>query len=148
MCGSAGGHHVSPACVPRLQVGPEDEGACCAIGSGDQGAGGVIISMEQGSLKVVISIYVSKLIKYSNFSRFHKKLGPFYKKKLRCDKFCNWSISTKNALNNQTPSSMKIYMYIVWNGFLSIADFETTAGVKTSLLPSKDDEFHENLHFL
>ena len=47
MCGSAGGHHVSPACVPRLQVGPEDEGACCAIGSGGQGAGGAIISVER-----------------------------------------------------------------------------------------------------
>ena len=58
MCGSAGGHHVSPACVPRLQVGPEDEGACCAIGSGDQGAGGVIISMEQGSLKGLAHIHI------------------------------------------------------------------------------------------
>ena len=27
-------------------------------------------------------------IKYSNFSRFYKKKGPFYKK-FRCDKFCN-----------------------------------------------------------
>ena len=152
-------------------------------------------------------ISISILIKYSNFSRFYKKLGPFYKK-LRCDKFGNWSISTKNALNNQIQSSMKIYMYIVWNCCLPIADFETTGVhvnhvdsvvmpsqnkpiawilgrksqqekrtlltfqigimwesqylfqtieyfymeritfVKTSLLPSKNDEFHENAHFL
>ena len=77
-------------------------------------------------------------IKNSNFSRFYKKkLGPFYKK-LRCDNFGNWAISTKNALNNQIQrSSMKIYMYIAWNCCLPIADFETT-GV----------QFHENAHFL
>ena len=33
-------------------------------------------------------IGISIPIKYSNFSRFYKKLGPFYKK-LRCDKFGN-----------------------------------------------------------
>ena len=33
-------------------------------------------------------INISILIKYSNFSGFYKKLGPFYKK-LRCDKFGN-----------------------------------------------------------
>ena len=33
-------------------------------------------------------ISISIPIKYSNFSRFYKKLGPFYKK-LRCDKFGN-----------------------------------------------------------
>ena len=44
----------------------------------------------------------------------------------------NQSQPTKTALNNQIQSSMKIYMYIV---------------VKTSLLPSKNDEFHENAHF-
>ena len=71
-------------------------------------------------------------------------MGPFYKKS---DKFGNLSIPTKNALKNQIQSSMKIYMYIVWNCCLPIADFETT-GVKTSLLPSKNDEFHENAHFL
>ena len=57
-------------------------------------------------------ISISILLKYSNFNRFYKKMGPFYKK-LRCDKFGNLSISTKNALNNQIQSSMKIYMYIV-----------------------------------
>ena len=31
-------------------------------------------------------ISISILIKYSNFSRFYKKMGPFYKK-FRCDKF-------------------------------------------------------------
>ena len=31
---------------------------------------------------------ISISIKYSNFSRFYKKKGPFYKK-FRCDKFCN-----------------------------------------------------------
>ena len=35
---------------------------------------------------------------------------------------------------------MKIYMYIVWNCCLTF--------VKTSLLPSKNDDFHENAHFL
>ena len=44
-------------------------------------------SSEQGSLKVVISVY-PYLQKTPNFSRFYKKLGPFYKK-LRCDKFGN-----------------------------------------------------------
>ena len=52
-------------------------------------------------------------------------MGPFYKK-IRCDKFGNLSISTKTALNNQIQSSMKIYMYIVWNCCLPIADFDTT----------------------
>ena len=73
----------------------------------------------QGSLLLVISVY--PYWKYSNFRRFYKKLGPFYKK-IRCDKFGNWSISTKNALNNQIQSSMKIYMYLVWNCCLPIAD--------------------------
>ena len=41
----------------------------------------------QGSQKVVISIY-PYLENTPNFSRFYKKLGPFYKK-LRCDKFGN-----------------------------------------------------------
>ena len=31
---------------------------------------------------------ISISIKYSNFSRFYKKMGPFYKK-FRCDKFGN-----------------------------------------------------------
>ena len=31
---------------------------------------------------------ISIPIKYSNFSRFYKKMGPFYKK-IRCDKFGN-----------------------------------------------------------
>ena len=31
---------------------------------------------------------ISIPIKYSNFSRFYKKMGPFYKK-FRCDKFGN-----------------------------------------------------------
>ena len=51
---------------------------------------------SQGSLKVLISIY-PYLEKTPNFSRFYKKLGPFYKK-LRCDKFGNWSISTRDLL--------------------------------------------------
>ena len=42
---------------------------------------------SQGSLKVVISVY-PYLQKTLNFSRFYKKLGPFYKK-LRCDKLGN-----------------------------------------------------------
>jgi len=47
-------------------------------------------------------------------------LIPFYKKN------SDVTISTKNALNNQIQSSMKMYMYIVWNCCLPIADFETT----------------------
>ena len=46
-----------------------------------------IFIIGQGSLKVVISVY-PYLQKTPNFSRFYKKLGPFYKK-LRCDKFGN-----------------------------------------------------------
>jgi len=53
-------------------------------------------SGKQGSLKVVISVY-PYLQKTPNFSRFYKKLGPFYKK-LRCDKFGNSSISTRGLL--------------------------------------------------
>ena len=49
-------------------------------------------------------ISISILIKYSNFSRFYKKkLGLFYKK-LRCDKFGNWSISTKNLVPDGSRS--------------------------------------------
>ncbi len=104
---------------------------------------------SDAGVSILRYIGISIPIKYSNFSRFYKKLGPFYKK-LRCDKFGNWLISTKNALNNQIQSSMKIYMYIVWNCCLPIADFymERITFVKTSLLPSKNDEFHENAHFL
>ena len=40
----------------------------------------------QGSILRYIGISIP--IKYSNFSGFYKKLGPFYKK-LRCDKFGN-----------------------------------------------------------
>ena len=58
-------------------------------------------------------INISILIKYSNFSRFHKKNWVHFIKKLRCDKFGNLSISTKTALNNQIQTSMKINMYIV-----------------------------------
>ena len=46
-----------------------------------------LVFVFQGSLKVVISVY-PYLQKTPNFSRFYKKLGPFYKK-LRCDKFGN-----------------------------------------------------------
>ena len=45
------------------------------------------VCWTQGSLKVVISVY-PYLQKTPNFSRFYKKLGPFYKK-LRCDKLGN-----------------------------------------------------------
>ena len=88
-----------------------------------------ILAIRMGARVAGVSILryisISILIKYSNFSGFYKKLGPFYKK-LRCDKFGNWSISTKNALNNQIQSSIKIDMYIVRNCCLPIADFETT----------------------
>ena len=85
----------------------------------------VFFSLVPPGVSILRYISISILIKYSNFSGFYKKLGPFYKK-LRCDKFGNWSISTKNALNNQIQSSIKIDMYIVRNCCLPIADFETT----------------------
>ena len=48
------------------------------------------LSFERVRAGVSKSSYIgiSIPIKYSNFSRFYKKLGPFYKK-LRCDKFGN-----------------------------------------------------------
>ena len=64
----------------------------------DQGGGDgapVAIPPQEGEEEVNSSgvsksryIGISIPIKYSNFSRFYKKLGPFYKK-LRCDKFGN-----------------------------------------------------------
>ena len=66
-------------------------------------------------------------------------MGPFYKKS---DKFGNLSIPTKNALKNQIQSSMKIYMYIVWNCCLPIADFETVGvhvnHVDSVVMPSQN----------
>ena len=47
-------------------------------------------------------------------------MGPFYKK-FRCDKFFNWSISTRGLLPSKND------------------EFHETRG----LLPSKNDEFHE-----
>merc|ERR1719297_250010 len=41
---------------------------------------------------------ISISIKYSNFSRFYKKKGPFYQK-FRCDKFCNCSVSTRGLFS-------------------------------------------------
>ena len=61
----------------------------------------------QSGVSILRYIGISIPIKYSNFSGFYKKLGPFYKK-LRCDKFGNRSISTVNACNNQIKSSIKI----------------------------------------
>ena len=46
----------------------------------------VVVVVAGVSILCYISIFI--LIKYSNFYRFYKKLGPFYKK-LRCDKFGN-----------------------------------------------------------
>ena len=87
--------------------------------------GGQVSQVSQGAgVSILRYIGISIPIKYSNFSGFYKKLGPFYKK-LRCDKFGNWSISTKNALNNQIQSSIKIDMYIVRNCCLPIANLET-----------------------
>ena len=60
---------------------------------------------------VSISPYLHISTKLPILVDFIKKLGQFYKK-LRCDKFGNWSISTKG------------------------------------LLPSRNDEFHENADFL
>ena len=72
---------------------------------------------------------------------FIKKWVHFIKK-IRCDKFGNLQISTKTALNNQIQSSMKIYMYIVWNCCLPIADFETTGvhvnHVDSVVMPSQN----------
>ena len=43
---------------------------------------------QQAGVSILRYIGISIPIKYSNFSGFYKKLGPFYKK-LRCDKFGN-----------------------------------------------------------
>ena len=93
---------------------------------------------NQGSLKVVISVY-PYLQKTPNFSRFYKKLGPFYKK-LRCDKFGNWSISTRGLLPSKNDEFHET------RGLLPSKndEFHETRG----LLPSKNDEFHENAHLL
>ena len=50
----------------------------------------VTISVDNRRPGVSKSRYfgISIPIKYSNFSRFYKKMGPFYKK-FRCDKFGN-----------------------------------------------------------
>ena len=84
-------------------------------------------------------ICISIPIKYSNFSRFYKKLGPFYKK-LWCDKFGNWSISTRGILPSKNDEFHET------RGLLPSKkdEFHETRG----LLPSKNDEFHENAHFL
>ena len=77
-------------------------------------------------ISILRYINISILIKCSNLSRFYKKKKwAHFIQKLRCDNFGNWSISTKNALNNQIQSSIKIYIYIVWNCCLPIADFES-----------------------
>ena len=66
-----------------------------ALGSnrGDQQPTGPKPRLDQGLLPapgVSKSRYfvISISIKYSNFNRFYKKMGPFHKK-LRCDKFGN-----------------------------------------------------------
>ena len=83
--------------------------------------------------------HISILMKYSNFSRFYKKMGPFYKK-FRCDKFGNWSISTRGILPSKNDEFHET------RGLLPSKkdEFHETRG----LLPSKNDEFHENAHFL
>ena len=51
---------------------------------------GVLVHRSVDKTGVSKSRYfgISIPIKYSNFSRFYKKMGPFYKK-IRCDKFGN-----------------------------------------------------------
>ena len=44
--------------------------------------------LNEAGVSILRYIGISIPIKYSNFSGFYKKLGPFYKK-LRCDKFGN-----------------------------------------------------------
>ena len=72
----------------RLRVTPEQDG-CCHEQDNDQLLVFKIMMlvMHTGVSK---SRYfgISIPIKYSNFSRFYKKMGPFYKK-FRCDKFGN-----------------------------------------------------------
>ena len=59
----------------------------------DQGCSLLTVLEQNGRLltagvSILRYIGISIPIKYSNFSGFYKKLGPFYKK-LRCDKFGN-----------------------------------------------------------
>ena len=49
---------------------------------------GQFLDHLSAGVSILRYINISILIKYSNFSGFYKKLGPFYKK-LRCDKFGN-----------------------------------------------------------
>ena len=46
------------------------------------------LSVHFAGVSINRYISISILIKHSNFNRFYKKLGPFYKK-LRCEKFSN-----------------------------------------------------------
>ena len=66
-------------------------------------------------------------------------MGPFYKK-FRCDKFGNWSISTRGLLPSKNDEFHET------RGLLPSKndEFHETRG----LIPSKNDEFHENAHFL
>ena len=48
----------------------------------------VNFSLSESGVSKSRYFVISISIKYSNFSRFYKKKGPFYKK-FRCDKFCN-----------------------------------------------------------
>jgi len=70
-------------------------------------------------------ISISILIKYSNFSRFYKKLGPFYKKN---------SDVISLVIDQSQPGVF--YLQKMMN-FMKPGFF----------LPSKNDEFHENAHF-
>ena len=66
-------------------------------------------------------------------------MGQFYKK-IRCDKFGKWSISTRGLLPSKNDEFHET------RGLLPSKndEFHETRG----LLPSKNDEFHENAHFL
>ena len=76
-----------------------DSSTDSSSGESDGEGGDIDAKMEalrQGSQKVVILVF-SLPIKYSHFSKFYKKMDPFYKK-FRCDKFCNRSMSTRGLL--------------------------------------------------
>ena len=55
---------------------------------GDSGVVSATVHLTLAGVSKSRYFVISISIKYSNFSRFYKKKGPFYKK-FRCDKFGN-----------------------------------------------------------
>ena len=92
-------------------------------------------------------------IKYSNFSRFYKKKGPFYKKipflelletpNIRCPVGGSIGGCGARAVSRKTHRESQ-YLFQTIEYFY----MERLTSVKTSLLRSKNNEFHGNSHFL